>query len=222
MDIYEKLTFPAAPGDRPYTFINMIATIDGKTVSGDRGDSVADLGSKVDHELMDRIEKASDAVLLGAQTLRSTSKRWDPKSPVRVAVTNSGDVPFDAAFFTGPNSQSYVASSSKAIFEVPDGIGKIIVGTKEVDPIQLSRYLRQELEIERLHILGGSEINALFLREDLVDELFLTIAPKLKLGRELPTYAGGEPFAKAELPEFEVVEHHQVGNEIFLRYRRKR
>jgi riboflavin biosynthesis pyrimidine reductase len=222
MDIYADLKFPEAPKDRPYTFINMIATIDGKTVSGDRGESVAGLGSKVDQELMDRIESASDAVLLGAQTLRATSKRWDPKSPVRVAVTNSGDVPFDAAFFTGPSSQAYVASSAKSMFDVPEGIAKIVAGKKEVEAAMLSKYLREELDIHLLHILGGSEINALFLKEDLVDELFLTIAPKLKLGRDLPTYAGGEPFPKDRLPEFEIVEHHVVGSEVFLRYRRKR
>ena len=108
MNIYSNLDFPPAPADRPYTFINMIATIDGKTVIGDRGDSVAGLGSSVDQELMDRIEQASDAVLLGAQTVRATGKKWNPKAPIRVAVSRSGDVPFDAQFFAAAKRMKLV------------------------------------------------------------------------------------------------------------------
>lgn len=221
MNIYDDLEFPPAPADRPYTFINMVATIDGKTVIGDRNSNVVDLGSKVDHELMDKIESASDAVVLGAQTLRATSPRWSPKSPLRVAITKSGDVPFDAMFFAAPEAQAYVACPASSLLDLPEGIGRINAGTDEVDVVWLARYLKGELGVERLHVLGGSEINAQFLRHDLVDELFLTIAPKVKLGRDLPTYAGGEPLPKEALHNYELVENHAVGDEIFLRYRRR-
>jgi len=221
LNIYEDLRFPAAPADRPYTFINMVATIDGKTVSGDRNSNVVDLGSKVDHELMDRIEAASEAVVIGAQTLRATNPRWNPKIPIRVGLTKSGHVPFDAMFFSSPEAQAYVACPAKAVFEAPDHVGRINAGVDEVDPVWLSRYLRTELGVERLHVLGGSEVNAQFLRHDLVDELFLTVAPKIKLGRDLPTYAGGEPLPKEALQNYQLVEHHAVDDEIFLRYRRR-
>jgi len=221
LNIYDDLKFPPAPADRPYTFINMVETIDGKTVIGDRNSNVVDLGSKVDHELMDKIESASDAVVLGAQTLRATSPRWNPKSPVRVALTKSGDVPFDAMFFAASEAQAYVACPARAVFELPEGIERINAGPDAVDVVWLARHLRTEMGIERLHILGGSEINAQFLRHDLVDELFLTIAPKVKLGRDLPTYAGGEPLPKEALHRYQLLEHHAVEDEIFLRYRRR-
>jgi riboflavin biosynthesis pyrimidine reductase len=222
LNIYSNLEFPASPKDRPYTFINMIATIDGKTVIGDRGDSVAGLGSKVDQELMDRIEAASDAVLLGAQTLRATTKSWNPKAPIRVAVSKSGDVPFDAKFFTAPESQAYLACPTRMVKELPEHVTRINAGDQEVDPVWLAKHLRQEMGVERLHILGGSETNASFLSHDLVDELFLTMAPKLKMGRDLPTYAGGEPLPKDQLQAYDLIEHHVVENEVFLRYRRRR
>lgn len=221
MNIYAELSFPEAPSDRPYTFINMVATIDGKTVSGDLGDSVVDLGSKVDHELMDRIEEASDAVLLGGQTLRATSPRWNPKSPIRVGITRMGDVPFDSTFFSAPGSRSFLACPASLKVDLPDHVTRIESGKDSVSPVSLARYLRQELGIKRLHVLGGSETNAEFLRHNLVDELFLTIAPKVKLGRGLPTYAGGEPLPKDSLLLFDLVEHHVSGDEVFLRYRTK-
>ena len=221
MKIYSELRFLDTPAKRPYTFINMVATIDGKTVIGDRGDSVAGLGSAVDQELMDRIEKASDAVLLGAQTLRATSSKWNPKAPIRIAITRSGNVPFDSQFFTAPDAQAYLACPSNLVLELPDHVQRINAGKDKVDPVWLAQYLRLELGVEHLHILGGSETNADFLRHDLVDELFLTIAPKLKLGRELPTYAGGDPLPKDELQNYELIEHHVVESEVFLRYRRR-
>ena len=65
MSLYENLEFPPAPADRPYTFINMVCTIDGKTVSGSREEDVVGLGSKFDQSVMDEIESAADAVLQG-------------------------------------------------------------------------------------------------------------------------------------------------------------
>ncbi|HJP82022.1 MAG TPA: RibD family protein [Fimbriimonadaceae bacterium] len=220
--IYDDLQFPAPPTDRPYTFINMVATIDGKTVIGDRNESVAGLGSKVDQELMDKIEAAADCVLLGAQTLRATSRNWNPKAPIRVAVTKSGKVPFDAKFFSAPEAQAYLACAAKSKVDPPESVQVIRAGKEEVDPQWLVRYLRSEIGVKNLHILGGSEINALFLEKDLVDELFLTLAPKVKLGRELPTYAGGHPLPKSSLQNYDLIEHHAVESEIFLRYRRRR
>lgn len=220
MTIYGDLQMPSAPVDRPYTFINMVATIDGKTVVGEPGEDVVGLGSKTDQELMDRIEAAADAVLIGGQTLRSTSSKWNPKSPIRIGLTRSGDVPFDKKFFTAPEGTAYLAYSESSNVKAPAGIGKILLGETEVDPIALARHLRQSLGIERLHILGGSETNAQFLANDLVDELFLTIAPVIKLGREIPTYAGGEPLPRDQMLRFKLIEHHAVEDEVFLRYRR--
>jgi 2,5-diamino-6-(ribosylamino)-4(3H)-pyrimidinone 5'-phosphate reductase len=222
LTIYDDLAFPPAPPDRPYTFINMVATIDGKTVIGDRGDSVVGLGSKLDQQLMDKIESASDAVLIGGQTLRATSKNWSPKTTIRIGVTRSGNVPFDSQFFADPVSQAYLACPFNLIIDVPDHVQRISAGKDQVDPVWLARYLRHDLGVERLHILGGSETNAQFLSKDLVDELFLTMAPKMKLGRSLPTYAGGDPLPKDELQNYELVEHHVVESEVFLRYRRNR
>jgi riboflavin biosynthesis pyrimidine reductase len=221
MKIYADLKFLDTPSDRPYTFINMISTIDGKTVVGDRGDSVAGLGSAVDQELMDRIEEASDAVVLGAQTLRATGSRWNPKAPIRIAISKSGNVPFDSQFFAAPDAQAFLACPSDLILDLPEHVQRINAGKDKVDVVWLAKYLREEIGVEKLHVLGGSETNAEFLRHDLVDELFLTMAPKIKLGRDLPTYAGGEPLPKDGLQSYELIEHHIVENEVFLRYRRR-
>jgi riboflavin biosynthesis pyrimidine reductase len=196
----------------------MVSTIDGKTVSGDRNEDVFDLGSKNDHELMRRIEDQTQGVIAGASTIRAAPASWDPRTAFRVAVTRSGRIDFEKKFFTG---------EGRALVACPRGS---VVGSEKVETLEfdgevdfrgLLKTLR-EMGCERLLCFGGSELNAQLLRDDLVDELFLTVAPKVKLGRGVPTYAGGEPLPREGMLRFSLVEHHVVGDEVFLRYRRRR
>ncbi|HWD40618.1 MAG TPA: dihydrofolate reductase family protein [Fimbriimonas sp.] len=216
--MYADLNFPEPTGDRPYVYIDMVATIDGKTLSGDRDESVSDLGSQVDHQLMRRLEAASDAVMIGAGTLRATQKTWSPRTAKRIVVSNSGEIPLDAAFL---HEEAYVATSEESDFDLPASIHRLRAGKSKVDFVLLLAKLKS-VGVSKLLVLGGSELNAGLLRQNLVDELFLTIAPKIKLGRDVPTYAGGDPLPRGLIQRFELVEHHAVGNELFIRYRRER
>lgn len=217
--IYSILDFPAPPGDRPYVFINMVATIDGKTISGDREEDVMDLGSKNDHILMRRIEDQADAVIIGGRTVRATTPKWDPKTAIRVAVTRSGQIDFEKKFFTGVG-RAFVACPLGTQIEAPAGVEVLRSEGDEINFEDLLRRLKK-LGATRLLCFGGSELNAEFLRRDLVDELFLTVAPKVKLGRSLPTYAGGEPLTREQMLRFRLIEHHVIEDEVFLRYRRR-
>lgn len=215
---YGDLTFPAPPIDRPYTYINMVTTIDGKILSGDRSEDVLDLGSKVDHQIMRKIEGSADAVLIGAQTLRSCSKNWIPSAKIRIVVTQSGNLPWDHGFFQG--GEAYVIAPFSTNLSLPEGIHAIHCGDEMVDFSSLFHQLRNDLDIKRIAVLGGSEINGQLLELDLVDELFLTLAPKVKLGSDTPTYACGKALPKESLQQYNLVEHQAIGNEIFVRYRR--
>lgn len=216
-EIYRDLALAPGFNRRPYTLIDMVATIDGKILSGDRNDPVVDLGSPLDHALMKRIAAQADAVMLGAQTLRTTLASWDPGTAIRVVVTQSGRLPYESKFFGG--GRAYVATSNSAKVDPPAGVEVLRSGEQRAD---LSAILQQVRDrgAERLLVLGGSELNAQLLSEDLVDELFLTIAPKVKLGRDVPTYADGEALPRKGLLRFQIVESHVVGDEVFLRYRR--
>ena len=96
-----------------------------------------------------------------------------------------------------------------------------VAGKDALDTGELLTQLRKQLGEQRLLVLGGSETNSNFLAHNLVDELFLTVAPKIKLGRDIPTYAGGEALPREAMLDFQIVEHHVIGDEVFLRYRRK-
>jgi 2,5-diamino-6-(ribosylamino)-4(3H)-pyrimidinone 5'-phosphate reductase len=218
-EIYAALNFGEPRADRPYTFINMVTTIDGKTITGHRGEDVLDLGSKADHLLMRRIEDQADSVLVGATTLRAADERWNPKTDFRVVVSNRGGFNYDRPYFQG-GGKSYVACSEDAAVQPEKRVERLVAGKGRVDVAILLAKLK-EMGAKRLLCFGGSELNAQLLERDLIDELFLTIAPKVKLGRDVPTYAGGEPLPRDKMLRFQLVETHSIADEVFLRYRRK-
>lgn len=219
-DIYNPIGFLEPPAGRPYVFINMVATIDGKILSGERSEDVQDLGSKVDHTLMRRIEDQADAVIVGATTLRAASKSWDPATKFRFVVSHTGDFDFSVPYFQS-GGRAFVACPESSKFQPQQGVDRLEAGKDKLDFDLLMTKIRA-MGANKLLCMGGSELNAQLLERDLVDELFLSIAPKIKLGRSVPTYAGGEPLPRDQIKQFELAEHHVVGDEVFLRYRRAR
>jgi len=215
---YSRLSFPAAPEDRPYTLINMVTTIDGKITTGERDEPVQDLGSAMDHQMMRVIEGAVDAVLIGAGSLRATPGLWYPSPLKRYVVTESGQVDFGSRFFTDHPELAYVVTLEGT--PVPAVINALRFGKDAIDVDALLAHIRSE-GVAKLLIEGGSEMNASFLHLGIVDELFLTLAPKVRLGRDIPTYAGGEPLSRTDVQNYELLSCTPVGSEVFLRYRRK-
>jgi 2,5-diamino-6-(ribosylamino)-4(3H)-pyrimidinone 5'-phosphate reductase len=137
-------------------------------------------------------------------------------------VTKSGDLDPSVRFFTDCPERAIVATPSAVHLDLPNGAHHWNFGPGEVDIEMLLKRIRKELGVTRLLIEGGSELNAQILKQDLADELFLTVAPKIRLGRELPTYAGGEPLPKGQLLGFSLVSESRAADEVFLRYRRDR
>jgi riboflavin biosynthesis pyrimidine reductase/predicted DsbA family dithiol-disulfide isomerase len=217
-EIYSDLVFPQAPKNRPYTFINMVTTIDGKILSGERNEPVCDLGSNLDHLLMHRLESKSDAILVGATSLRASGINWNPKTRKRIVVTSSGNLPWESEFLS--KGEPIVLVSGSKTISAPSNVKIIRAGGQTLD-WKIAFELLRANGVHTLNVLGGSEINAQVLENNLVDELFMTLAPKIKLGRDVPTYADGNALPRHALQQYDLVEHHAVNNELFLRYRRK-
>lgn len=214
-EVYRGLLFPAGPPDRPYVAINMVTTIDGKIVTGSRNEPVMDLGSAVDHAVLRRLEHAAQAVMIGAGTLRATPRITYPPHLFRFVVSATGDVDWGSRFFTEAPERAYLVLLGG---EGPDPSDPRVLRPTGVADM-LAR-LRHDLGIQTLLVEGGSELNAALLAHDCVDELFLTIAPKVKLGRDTPTYAGGRALPRDCMLRFELVDHRAIADEVFLRYRR--
>src|SRR5437660_1237284 len=98
-DLYKQLSLGERTG-RPYVYINMVATVDGKCLLGPRGSTAKGLGSATDQMLMRRLEEGADGIIVGAGTMR-TSHVIYPPSVYRAVVTRSGDLPLEDRRRTG-------------------------------------------------------------------------------------------------------------------------
>src|SRR5687768_10379308 len=160
---------PAA-GGRPYVVINMVATIDGKIITGERGEPVNDLGSDVDHLMMRRIQNSVDAVLIGANNQRTTPKIWYPTEMVRIVVTRSGNVLYPSRFFDDAPEKAIVFCTEKSkLPALPSETTIVVLGREAINWNDGLAYLLEN-GVEKLLVEGGSEVNAQLLSQELVDE----------------------------------------------------
>jgi riboflavin biosynthesis pyrimidine reductase len=83
----------------------------------------------------------------------------------------------------------------------------------------MGRRLRDDLGVGRMMCLGGPTLNATLIQAGTVDELFLTMAPKLHGGAEMPTLMEGAGFEPRAMPVLELLSLYADGGELYLRYR---
>ncbi len=186
----------AAPGDRPYVVLNMVSTADGRaTLEGRAGP----IGNRADRELFHQLRTRTDAVLVGAGTARVEAYRRLVRDPARRAqrerdglspdplaciVTRTLDLPLDAVpLLRDPESTVVVLTSSDAEIQ---GAGARIHYLRAAGGILDLRAMLGELRahfgVRSILCEGGPTLNGALLAEGLVDELFLSLAPKLTGG----------------------------------------
>ena len=220
--LYETIDLPPAPEDRPTIYLNMVSTADGKIVIGPPGATAAGVGGPTDQLLFRRLQRTCDGAMIGASTLRAGPVIY-PAESQRFVATRNGDLPLDNRFFRDAPAHAHIIApvsldpETKA--KLAAGAKLIQYGAGEIDWPAALRYLRQDLGIERLLCEGGGELNFALLTLGLVDELFLTLAPKLKGGRHLPTTVGGTGFAPGHAAPMSLLSIYRDGDEIYLRYR---
>lgn len=222
-ELYTRVEFPNPPPDRPYVFVNMVATADGRIILGDLGESAKGVGEATDQLLFRRLQYAGDAALLGSATLRATPAVLYPVEKPRFVVTGSGDVPLQNRFFTDSPDRAYILAPQDLPAEKRDALRAnahlIERGFGKVDLVEALRYLRQEMGIRALLCEGGGVLNEELLKAGCMDELFLTVTPKLKGGTRLPGILEGEGLPRGEYRPLEIISLYCDGDELYFRYR---
>jgi len=218
-----------APPDRPYLVINFVSTLDGRAAIGGRS---GPLGSDADTEMLQRLRTRADAVMIGAGTMRA--ERYgrmvsDPEfrayrestglseDPLGVIVSNRLELPWDAGLFTDGGGEVVIFTASD---EKPPETATPVELVRHPDGVELDKameWLRKERDIRSVLSEGGPTLHGRLREGDLVDELFLTIAPKLA-GGEAPRILEG---ALTEVEELELVWLLDHDGELFGRYRRR-
>ena len=220
--LYTAMDFPEPPPERPYLYINMVSTVDGKIVLGEVGASAKGLGNATDQVLFRRLQHTCDAALIGGSTLRASQVIYPAEKP-RFVITRTGDVPLDNRFFRDAPEQAYVLAPetlTQAAAERIEAKAKLIrVGRDSVDLTAAMQILRQEYGVGVLLCEGGASLNDDLIRHGLADELFLTLTNKLKGGSHLPTVVDGQGFAPGSYLPLTLLSLYHDDGEIYLRYR---
>jgi riboflavin-specific deaminase-like protein len=170
-----------------------VSTVDGQaTISGRSGP----IGSQTDTEMLMRLRTRVDAVMIGAGTMRT--ERYGrliddphlrarreriglPHDPLAVIVSASLDLPWDAPLFTNPGRVLILTESD---VDPPETTASLRVQRSRggIDLAACLRHLRGERGIRALLCEGGPSLHGQLQALGLVDELFLTISPKLAGG----------------------------------------
>jgi riboflavin-specific deaminase-like protein len=226
LDAYRPWEHPHE--DRPLVAMNFAATVDGRaTIGGVSGP----IGSSADTAMLAGLRTRFDAVLIGAGTMRAERygrlandqeqrERREriglSHDPLMVIVSGRLDLPWDAPLFTAGGGQVLVFTASHA--EPPETATSLRIVRHEgfVNLVEALRHLRQECGIRGLLCEGGPGLHGELEGGGLVDDLFLTIAPKLA-GGEAPRIVEGE---LPEVAPLELAWLLEEDGELFARYRR--
>lgn len=207
--------------------MNFVATLDGRaTIEGRSGP----IGSDADTEMLAGLRTRFDAVMIGAGTMRverygrlvrerETRERRQAQGlrpePLMVLVSGRLDLPWDAPLFE-EGGEVLILTSSEAEPPATATEVELVRHPGAVNLTEAMRYLRRERGIRALLSEGGPHLHEQMQADNLVDDLFLTIAPKLS-GGEAPRIVEGP------LPgvlDFELAWLLEADGELFARYRR--
>ena len=227
--------------DRPFVLVNMAMTADGKIATANR--AISSFGSKRDHEHLLELRTTADAVMSGARTVDSAKINMGPGGEkfqkqrvnrglaeynLRIIVSGSGSIDPSAEVFRHKFSPIIILTTERASATIRRQLQSLatevkICGAKEINFQTALRWLREKWGVKRLLCEGGGDLNDALFRAGLVDELHLTVCPKIFGGRTAPTVAEGIGFPTLALTaNFSLKSSRRVEDEMFLVYDRAR
>jgi riboflavin biosynthesis pyrimidine reductase len=218
------------PAHRPHTIVNFISSVDGRAAFKGRSGQLGDIG---DRAMFHGLREHVDAVFAGTGTMRTerygqlvpdaerrkrrAANGLNPE-PLACLISRTGEIPTEIPLFAEPDARIVIfvprePDLSKAAAEVHT----VCLDPGELTLTTMLRHLRADYDVRAMLCEGGPMVFGALLHEGLVDELFLTLAPKLTGGGSDPAITAGSvldelaPLALAWILERE--------ESLFLRYK---
>ena len=220
---------------KPRTSLIMAVSLDGKIST--RDGAGPRFASKADGIRLREIRSHADAILVGAGTIIADDPTFTERgkykelrlqrglapNPIKAVVSGSGSVPETARMFQ-PNGAPALVFTTERIppnqLAPLQQVAKVhCVGETTVNFHRVVEILGEVYQVKRLLIEGGGQVNFDLFRAGLIDEVYLTLCPKIIGGRDVPTSVEGDGFDFPDIVDVELLDRRAVGNEIFLHYR---
>jgi 5-amino-6-(5-phosphoribosylamino)uracil reductase len=222
--------------ERPYVLLSAAMSADGYIDDASRTRLV--LSGDADLDRVDELRAASDAILVGAQTIRADNPRLLVRSPARrerraelgqaagprkVTITRSGDLDPGARFFATaagdpPLVYAATAAAGDLSARLPAAAVVVPVAAEAAATAGLDlTWILADLAargVGRLMVEGGASVLGQFLSAGLADEFLLAVAPVFVADAAAPRLlAGPRPRGRMSLAGVT-----QAGDMAVLRY----
>lgn len=220
---------------KPYVILNAAMTLDGK-IATETGSS--NISGKEDLIRVHELRKEVDAIMVGINTViaddpRLTVHKIESKkedNPIRVVVDGKGRIPIESRI-TNDDAPTIIAVSDdyKSDLTASDkyqvlknkGVDFFFAGEKQVDLIKLMNYL-YEKGVKTLMLEGGSTLNFSMIKDGLIDEIRICVAPMVVGGVNAISLFGGDGFMTMdESVKLELVDSFSCGKDLVLKYKVK-
>lgn len=211
--------------DRPHVILNAAITVDGKiaTVGGD-----SRISCEEDLMRLHKLRAEVDAVMVGAGTVIAddpslTVRRVKGKNPLRVVIDGGARIPLTAKVLSR-DVPTIIAVSGKANKEKlkelrEKGAEVVVTGKTQVDLVKLLKLLKKR-GVKKMLLEGGSTLNWNMLANGLVDEVIVSIAPRIVGGEKARSLVGGQGFRRvARGIRLSLGKVERVGEDLVLYYR---
>jgi len=218
--------------ERPYILLSCSVSIDGYI--GNPAERLL-LSNDADFDRVDAVRASCDAILVGAETVRTDNPRLLVRSPhrrdertarglapspMKVTVTRRAQLDARAAFFTQGDAEKLVYCPSPTVVDARSRLGPVATVVDGGGTVQM-RTLSTDLAargVERLMVEGGGKVHTQFLTDNLVDELQLVVAPCFVGDSQAPRFVSDGRFPWNPERRATLAEVHQIGDVVLLRY----
>ncbi len=203
-------------------------TLDGKIATKT---SDSEISSQEDWTRVRKLRKEMDAIMIGVNTLLIDNPKLTvkpSKGKIKVIVDSKMKTPPDARILKyAEDSKIIIATTSKApperIKRLREAGADIIIAGSGIN-VDLSLLLRKlgKIGVKKLLLEGGGNLNWGMIKEDLVDEVRVAIAPTIVGGIDAVTLVEGEGYSKVrEGFKLSLTGTETAGEDLILTYKRK-
>ncbi|WP_053074920.1 RibD family protein [Ornithinibacillus californiensis] len=219
--------------NRPTVILNIFSSVDGKTTTA-RGRNVTEwTAAEIDgeaHELTNRLydELDCDGLISGSETLMVFGDHWvELDKPLYEPQKSRAYIVFDGRgrinwYQTEGLLVVTKENISKEYLEQLEdkGISYIQAGSGEHINLALALEKLFDMGFRKLGLSGGAGINGAFLRQGLIDEISLTLAPLAIGGSDTPSIFDGEEIKRLEdVVKLELLDVKKTeGGSVWLHY----
>lgn len=224
----------------PFFYSNFVSTIDGKVqIRGENAKLYWPIGSPLDFETLLWLRTHADVLIhgkntaMGFHTLKTLAKKefiekrkklGKSKDLIYMVLSNLPSNKLLRALQDPPKGiQPVLVTNQQFHLPQPQGLRSveiIKVGKEKVDLNELKQYFIEN-KLKLILVEGGPTIMASFLREKLIDEMFVTIAPKIFGDFDnTKSMVEGYLFPPDKILQFNLLSVKNINNELYLRYQK--